>query len=338
LGQLDVKENTVKRVTFKSIVTIQEYTEDSDQILETLETGEIDESQNGVDFDLSNVQSQILEMEGEIGAFTFTNKIEFSKSNSYTNLNAFNSNQDLEIPDAMLYNLESTDSRHLGILKVLSLTMGKINIIVNFFNFKTNFFEIYLKGGKELPRHSCANHKLSVVMNSAFLKQGFILDILKTLTAANASIRKSICENRIFRNLKCRPRIYQKTRWCGAILLLLSNKRAFDKGAYDEANSCPIAFEVIETYIQILRPAYFTTLGWEKNSSSIADVIPQVLFLIDYWTKIEINDPKARELCYFLIHYTKIKCNYELNSPVYQVIYFTKKYFLIIYFISKSLF
>ncbi len=139
MGQLDVKENTVKRVTFKSIATIQEYTEESDQILETLETGEIDESQNGVDFDLANVQSQILEMEGEIGAFTFTNKIEFSKSNSYTNLNAFNSNQDLEIPDAMLYNLESTDSRHLGILKVLALTMGKINIKVNFLILKLNF-------------------------------------------------------------------------------------------------------------------------------------------------------------------------------------------------------
>ena len=160
---------------------------------------------------------------------------------------------------------------------------------------------------------------MSVTVNSAFIKHGLILEILRTLSSANTSVRKSICDNRIFRNLKCRPRIYQKTRWCGAILLLFSNKRAYDKGAYDEVNTCPISLEVIETYIQILKPVYFTTLGWEKNSSSIADVIPQVLFLIEFWTKVEIKDSKARELCYFLIHFAKIKFDYELNSPIYQV-------------------
>ncbi len=49
-------------------------------------------------------------------------------------------------------------------------------------------------------------------------------------------------------------------------------------------NFCPISLEVI----QILNPAYFTTLGWEKNNMSIADVIPQVQMVIDYWTKIEM--------------------------------------------------
>ena len=115
LGQLEVTNSPVKRVTFKSNVTFQEYTEDSDQILETLETGELDESQNGVDFDLSNFQSQILDMEDEIRTITFKNKIDFSKSKTYTNLDAFDFDQNLEIPVENLYNLESTETRQVGI-------------------------------------------------------------------------------------------------------------------------------------------------------------------------------------------------------------------------------
>ena len=102
----------------------------------------------------------------------------------------------------------------------------------------------------------------------------------------------------------------------------MSNKRAYDKGAYDGDEKCPIDLETIEAYIQILQPAYFTTLGWEKNSSSIADVIPQVLFLIDFWNKIDIDNSKQKELCFFLIHYCKIKFEYELNAPMYHVIIF----------------
>ena len=68
-----------------------------------------------------------------------------------------------------------------------------------------------------------------------------------------------------------------------------------------------------------MAPAYFTTLGWEKNSSSIADVIPQVLFLIEYWTKLEIKNREAKELCYFLIHFIKLKFEFELGSPTYHV-------------------
>ena len=119
--------------------------------------------------------------------------------------------------------------------------------------------------------------------------------------------------------MKSRLRIYQKTRWCGAILLLMSNKRAYDRGCYENGVACPVDLDTIETYIQILKPAYLTTLGWEKNNTSIADVIPQVLFLIEFWTKMEIKNNEARELCYFLIHFIKIKFEYELGSQVYHV-------------------
>lgn len=107
------------------------------------------------------------------------------------------------------------------------------------------------------------------------VKHGYLLEIFRILSISNDTIRSSIKLNRIFKNLLCRPRIYQKTRWCGGILLLFSNKRAYDKGAYDLPGvTCPVSLETIELYIQLLLPAYYTTLGWEKNNSSIADVIP----------------------------------------------------------------
>jgi hypothetical protein len=62
------------------------------------------------------------------------------------------------------------------------------------------------------------------------------------------------------------------------------------------------------------------TLGMEKNRSSISDVIPAVLRLVHVWDKMEVNDTKAKELCFFLIHFTRLKFKYELESQVYQVL------------------
>ena len=96
------------------------------------------------------------------------------------------------------------------------------------------------------------------------------------------------------------------------ILLLFSNKRAYDKGTFSKNIQCPTALETIEVYIQILMPSYFVTLGWEKNGSSIACVIPSVLYMINAWDKMEITEPKAKELCYSLIQFVKEKFKFEL--------------------------
>ena len=52
--------------------------------------------------------------------------------------------------------------------------------------------------------------------------------------------------------------MYQKTR-CSAIILLFSNKRAYDKGLYDGYIVCPtsnIPINIIEVYIKVVMPAY----------------------------------------------------------------------------------
>ena len=151
------------------------------------------------------------------------------------------------------------------------------------------------------------------------LKQIYLLDILNQLSRSNGSLRNCIQINKVFRNLKCRPKTYQKTRWLGGILLLFSNKRAYYKGTISDEIECPVGLATIEIYIQILLPSYYVTLGWEKNGSSIASVIPSVLYMVNSWDKMEINNDKARELCYFLIHFVRVKFKFELESTIYHV-------------------
>jgi hypothetical protein len=93
-------------------------------------------------------------------------------------------------------------------------------------------------------------------MNHALSNQVYLLELYKTLSAASTSIRASIKENKVFKNLKCRPCIYQKTRWLGGQNLFFCAKRAYEKGAYDGDIKCPVELEVIEMYLQVLLPAY----------------------------------------------------------------------------------
>ena len=100
--------------------------------------------------------------------------------------------------------------------------------------------------------------------------------------------------------------------------MIESVKRAFDKGAFENENKCLIDLETIETYHQILAPAYRVSLGFQKNSSSIADVIPNILQMIDIWKKFDLP-PVPNRLCKRLIACVKQKFNFELNSITYQV-------------------
>ena len=121
MGQLKTDKPT-KRVTFRSNTTFHEYSEETDEILESLESGDSDE-RHGVDFDLSNIQDEISEMLNEMNGFTYRNRIHLSSSKDYTNLNAYNGDQNFDILEEDLYNLPSTDNREMGILKELKLNL-----------------------------------------------------------------------------------------------------------------------------------------------------------------------------------------------------------------------
>ena len=109
-------------------------------------------------------------------------------------------------------------------------------------------------------------------------------DILAKINSVNASIRRTIQVNNIFKENRCRLRCECLTRWSSSYLVLESVKRAYDKGLINhidrynqndrEDNVFPISLEDIETYLQILLPAYQINLSFQSVNSSIGDVLP----------------------------------------------------------------
>ena len=51
--------------------------------------------------------------------------------------------------------------------------------------------------------------------------------------------------------------------------MLESVKKAYDRNVFNEDNVCPISLETIETYLQILAPAYRVSIGFQKTTSTI---------------------------------------------------------------------
>lgn len=100
--------------------------------------------------------------------------------------------------------------------------------------------------------------------------------------------------------------------------MLEAVKRAYDKNAITEENQCPVGLETIETYLQILAPAYRVSVGLQKTSSTIADIIPSVQGMIRSWkTFVLSGDPKR--LCRLLIITTENKFKEELESNIHKV-------------------
>jgi len=139
----------------------------------------------------------------------------------------------------------------------------------------TNNLKIQL-GTCELPRFSCACHKLNICLRTAISRHA-LANKLRMLNSSNAHIRRSIQLNQTFRKNKSRLRLENLTRWSSAYLMIESVKRAYDRNLFDSNNAdlaCPIDLQTIETYLQILKPSYLLSVSLQSNFSSIADVIP----------------------------------------------------------------
>ena len=173
-------------------------------------------------------------------------------------------------------------------------------------------FEIHL-GSFEVPRFSCACHKLNIVIQSAIVNQKDLQEVIKTLSSLASKIRSSI----IFNQLKCRPKIENKTRWFSQLYVLLWAQSAYRKGSFNGVE-CSVLLEAIESYIQILLPAYKFNLSLQSLSSSICDVVPGVLRLKYLWERMVLSEEK-QEMVYFLLHFLLKKFKHELESPIYHV-------------------
>lgn len=130
-------------------------------------------------------------------------------------------------------------------------------------------------GDDQIPRFSCACHKLNIAIRWAIEKQRTVSRALARLNSANVDIRRPGQLGEPFRIAKCRLRLENDTRWSSAYLMLESVKRAYDKGLFDAGSvECPVPLETVEAYIQILKPAYLLSVSFQKRNSSIGDVIP----------------------------------------------------------------
>ena len=123
----------------------------------------------------------------------------------------------------------------------------------------------------------CACHKMNLAIRKAIKQHSTLCSILRILNKSNTHFRKSCKFSHVFRSKKCRVRLENLTRWSSSYLLLESVKRAYDKNVFVQGNpekECPISLSKIETYLQILKPAYILSTQFQQNNSSIADIIP----------------------------------------------------------------
>lgn len=100
--------------------------------------------------------------------------------------------------------------------------------------------------------------------------------------------------------------------------MLESFHNAYLKDAFPKDSPCPVKFDVIEKYMQILLPAYIFNLQVQKNDATIAEVIPLIDLSITQWKSFQV-DGEYKKLCSYLISAFNYKFEYELNSNVHLV-------------------
>jgi len=176
-----------------------------------------------------------------------------------------------------------------------------------------------------LPRISCANHKINLVVKSAIRKHKTIAKHLRILNNFITKIRNTIELNKVFANQKCRLRLENSTRWGSGFLMLERIKKAYSKGLFNldkQDLNLPVPISIINTYLKILKPIYLLNIHLQRDNSSIGEIIPAILNIINKLEIIKLT-PKlsssCNSLCELLREEIKTRFNYELNSEIYQV-------------------
>ncbi len=93
-------------------------------------------------------------------------------------------------------------------------------------------------------------------------------------------------------------------RWASTFMMLESFKKAYERNAFPEGFPCPIPLEKIETYMQILLPAFKFNLIMQKKHSSIADVVHNLQLMISKWKRMKVTG-NYKTLCNLLINVCK---------------------------------
>jgi hypothetical protein len=179
-------------------------------------------------------------------------------------------------------------------------------------------------GSDDLPRFSCVNHKLNLVVRSAIARHPSVKEKFKEINKFAVKIRDHRELNDICKDLNCRLRIENETRWGSAFLVLEVIKKANDRGAFLNLDAQEIStsfFSLIEMYLLILKPAYALNICFQSNKTSIGDVIPKIFSLLCVWEKMKNKlTPIGSQFVDLLVCETKRRFTYEINSNIYYVI------------------
>ena len=151
-------------------------------------------------------------------------------------------------------------------------------------------------GESDLPRFSCACHKVNLAVRHSISRHSELCSILKKLNSTNAHIRRSIKLTQTFKEKKCKLRLENLTRWSSAYLLLESVKKAYDRNLFNEELKCPVDLKTIEMYLFILLPVYQFSIGLQHMNSSISDVLLGLWRIFNLLERFDEND-EGRFLC-----------------------------------------
>lgn len=71
--------------------------------------------------------------------------------------------------------------------------------------------------------------------------------------------------------------------------MLKNYHKAILKDAFPTDEHCPVSLKTIESCLQILSPAFHSSLIMQKNKSTIADVLSVLFIMISRWSRMQIN-------------------------------------------------
>ena len=130
-------------------------------------------------------------------------------------------------------------------------------------------------GSDQIPRIQCSAHKLNLAVRGAFVRHKTICKHLSSLNRFIAKIHKSYNLSRIYQHLHCRLRSDNNTRWGSGFMSFDSAKRAYLAGAFTKSE-CPVQIEIIDSYLEVLSPAYIVNLEMQYKKASISQIIYEI--------------------------------------------------------------
>lgn len=127
-------------------------------------------------------------------------------------------------------------------------------------------------GSDQIPLIQCSAHKLNLAIRGACVQHKTICTHLLSLNRFIKEIHKYYNLSRVYQQLHCRLRSENTTLWGSGFICLKSVKRAYLAGAF-KRNECPVAIDIIESYLEVLAPAYIAYLQMQYKKTSISQII-----------------------------------------------------------------